>query len=145
MARSYASTTVEASADAVWQVVRDFDGLPQWHPGIATSSIEGGRPADAVGCVRYLTMPDEAVVREQLVDLDDVARSYAYEILEGPFPVRKYRATVRVIPITADDTSFVEWYADYDADAADEAQLDKTFSRGVFGAGLKALRAHFER
>ncbi|MHA6805100.1 SRPBCC family protein [Salinifilum ghardaiensis] len=145
MARSYASATVDAPADAVWRVVRDFDGLPQWHPAIATSRIEDGRPADAVGCVRHLTMPDGSVVRERLVDLDDVARSYTYEIVEGPFPVRKYRATLHVAPVTVDDASFVEWYADFDAEAADEEELDGTFSRDVFAAGLQALRAHFER
>ncbi|TDD41427.1 SRPBCC family protein [Saccharopolyspora elongata] len=140
MAKSYTSAVVEASAEQVWQVVRDFDGLPQWHPAIERSEIEGGGVADAVGCVRHLTLPDGGVVRERLVSLDDVERSYTYDFVESPFPVRSYRSTIRVAPITDTGHSFVEWYSHWDADAADEEQMDKTFAHGVYRTGLNGLR-----
>ncbi|GAA0520907.1 polyketide cyclase [Saccharopolyspora subtropica] len=142
MAKSYASAVIEAPAEQVWQVVRDFDGLPRWHPAITASEIEDGAAADTVGCVRHLTLADGGVVREQLVSLDDADRSYTYDIVESPFPVRSYRATIRVRPITDTGHSFVEWYAHYDADAADEDQLDRTFATDVYRTGLTALRNH---
>ena len=43
MVRVYVSSVFDAGADAVWQRIRDFNGLPQWHPGIADSRIEIGR------------------------------------------------------------------------------------------------------
>jgi hypothetical protein len=52
MARVYVSTVVNARNDRVWARVRDFNGLPNWHPAIAESRIEGGEPADKIGCVR---------------------------------------------------------------------------------------------
>ena len=58
MPRPYASAVIPAPVDDVWTVVRDYNGLCQWHP-------------------------------------DDVDRSYTYEILESPFAVRRYVATVR--------------------------------------------------
>ncbi len=139
MAKSYASAVLPAPADRAWESVRDFDGLAGTHPGISASTIEDGRPASEVGCVRRLTLRDGSVVRERLVALDDTDRSYTYEMLEGPFPIRSYVATIRVRPITSGQECFVEWYAHYDADAAEEEQLDRTFSAGVFATGLKGL------
>ncbi|MGP4020183.1 SRPBCC family protein [Saccharopolyspora sp. 5N708] len=145
MAKSYASAVIEASAEQVWQAVRDFNGLVVWHPGIRASEIEGGGPADAVGCVRHLTLGDGAAVRERLIALDDVDRSYTYEFVTSPFPVRSYRATIRVAPITDTGHSFVEWFANFDADAADEQRMDQTFAQGVYRTGLNGLREHLGR
>ena len=49
MARSYASAVIPAPAEQVWELVREFNGLPDWHPAIASSEIEGGRSAGEVG------------------------------------------------------------------------------------------------
>ena len=39
MPRVYVSTVVNARNDRVWARVRDFNGLPNWHPAIAESRI----------------------------------------------------------------------------------------------------------
>ena len=49
MIRVYTSSVIDASADTVWSRIRDFNGLPQWHPGIADSRIENGEASDKVG------------------------------------------------------------------------------------------------
>ncbi|TWG08679.1 SRPBCC family protein [Saccharopolyspora dendranthemae] len=143
--RSYASAVIEAPVDTVWAAVRDFDGLPVWHPAIASSEIEDGLAAASVGCVRRLQLADGGEVRERLVSLDDVARSYTYEFVTSPFPVRSYRSTIHVLPVTASGHSFVEWCADFDADADVEAEMDRTFAQGVYATGLKGLAAHLSR
>jgi hypothetical protein len=148
MARSYRSALIPAPAERVWPVVRDFDGLPRWHPAIASSEIEDARAAGEVGCVRHLSLPDGATIRERLLLLDDPGRSLAYEILDGPFPIRSYRSVIRVAPITATDETFVEWYADYDPETAGaeaERKLDETFGGTVYEPGLRGLRQHFEQ
>ena len=48
MVRVSVSSVLDAPPDAVWSRVRDFNGLPQWHPAIADSRIENGEPADKV-------------------------------------------------------------------------------------------------
>jgi uncharacterized protein YndB with AHSA1/START domain len=140
MPKPYASGVVPADAGEVWRAIRDFNGLPSWHPALERSAIEPGPAAGEVGAVRSLTMAGGGgTVREQLVRLDDTDRSYTYDMLEGPFPLRSYRSTVRVAPITATGESFVEWWAVFDADAGDEAELNETFGKGVFAAGIAAL------
>jgi len=48
MARVYVSTSSHVRKTG-WARVRDFNGLPNWHPAIADSRIEGGEPADKIG------------------------------------------------------------------------------------------------
>lgn len=152
MPTSYASAVIDADVERVWSLVRDFNGLAAWIPAVDASEIErtpdtggaDGGPADRVGCVRRLTLAEGGgTIRERLVDLDDVNRRYSYDILESPFAVRRYRATIRVAAVTDSGRSFVEWWADYDCAAEDERELDTTFARGVFGAGLAGLGRYF--
>ncbi|MDQ4021649.1 MAG: SRPBCC family protein [Actinomycetota bacterium] len=146
MPKSYASGLVPASADDVWNVVRDFNGLPSWHPAIEASEIEGGGSGQKVGSMRRLTLGDGASVAERLLVLDDVDRSYTYEFTDvGPFPVRSYRSTIHVAPVTATGHAFVEWWSWFDADAADEVQLTSTFADTVYAAGIAALGTRFGR
>jgi len=143
MPRPYASGVVPASADAVWEVVRAFDGLPSWHPAIASSELTSGSEGQ-VGAVRRLTLGDGGVVTERLVTLDDGDRSYTYTF-DGPNPfgVRRYVSTVRVAAVTDTGQAFVEWWSEYDAEAADEAKLDELFAGGVYGGGIAALQKRF--
>ncbi|MBN9099028.1 MAG: SRPBCC family protein [Pseudonocardia sp.] len=145
MPRPYASGVVPASADAVWEVVRAFDGLPSWHPAIATSEVVSGAEGQ-VGAVRRLTLGDGGVVVERLLTLDDVDRSYTYAFDgpdSNPFGVRRYVSTVRIAPVTDTGHAFVEWWSEYDAEAADEAKLDELFAGGVYGGGIATLRERF--
>ena len=48
MARVYTSSVIGAPASKVWDRVRDFNGLPRWHPSIRESRIENGEPSDKV-------------------------------------------------------------------------------------------------
>ena len=137
-----ASAVVPADPDIVWRVVRDFDGLPAWHPAISASELEGDARTDQVGAVRRLTLGDGGIVRESLVALDDRERRLTYAILESPFPVRDYRSTIRVHPVTSTGESFVAWSVLFDCDLADAERLSALFAGDVFGSGLSGLIAH---
>jgi hypothetical protein len=143
MPRSYASGVVPASADEVWALVRDFDGLPKWHPHITGSELTAGGSGAEIGAVRRLTLGDGGIVVERLLVLDDPDRSVTYEFVENPFGARRYIATLRVAPVTASGEAFVEWWAEFDAEAADEERLTGFFADGVYATGIGALREQF--
>ena len=44
--------SIDAPAAEVWEVVRDFNGLPDWTPFVAESRIEQNAQADQIGCIR---------------------------------------------------------------------------------------------
>ena len=50
----YISAVIDAPVEEVWRIMRDYNGMPSYHPGIKHSLIEDGRPSDQVGCVRRL-------------------------------------------------------------------------------------------
>jgi len=135
---------IDASADDVWALLRDFGGLAEWHPALDTCEIEPGPPSPQVGAVRRLTN-QAGTFRERLLALDDAARSQTYEFLESPFPVRRYIATIRVAPVTDSGKAFAEWWAEFDTDADGEKALTEVFADAVFGAGLKAVADHLAK
>lgn len=142
MATAYASAIIPAPIDKVWQLVRDFNGLPVWHPGIASSEIEDGRSADSVGCVRSFHLKDGAHVREQLVSLDDTHHRLSYNFVKPAFPVANYLAWIKLSPITSTGETFAEWGANFDEAPGDAGKYEEIVSTHVFAAGWKALAQH---
>jgi hypothetical protein len=143
MVRVYVSSVIEADADTVWQRVRDFNALPQWHPGIADSRIENGEPADKVGCVRNFHTRDGGLIRERLLALSDFEYSCTYAILESPMGVENYTATLKLTPVTDGERTFAEWSAEFDCEEQREQELSDTIATGVFQGGFDALKKHF--
>lgn len=141
MARAYASTVIDAPVEKVWAIVRDFNGLPNWVPSVTRSRIEDGLAADAVGCVRSFHLRDGTHVRERLLQLDDARRSLSYNFETPAFPVGDYLATLRVVPVTVGDRSFVEWEATFEEPAAERGKYEEIVSRDVFAAALASLAA----
>ena len=145
MVKVYASSVIEAPADRVWSVIRDFNGLPKWVPAVADSRIENGLPADRVGCIRNFNLNDGGNIREQLLTLSDFDFTCSYSILESPMGVRNYIATLKLTPITDNDRSFVEWSAEFDCPSERASQLADQIGNGVFQAGFDALKRHVTR
>lgn len=143
MARVYTSSVINASASRVWDRVRDFNGLPRWHPRIRDSRIEDALPSDKVGCIRNFNLQNGDNIREQLLGLSDYDMFCTYAILESPMPLSDYIATLRLTPVTDGDRCFVEWSAEFSADPADEDGLVNGIGTDVFQAGFDALKRHF--
>jgi hypothetical protein len=144
MARAHASSVIDAPIDQVWARIRDFNGLPGWHPGVARSEIEGGEPANQPGCVRVLTLGNGAVMRERLLEMSDLGHHYSYAILDSPLPIANYRATLRLRPISDGNRTFAEWSASFDADPPEkQAEAERMLSKSVYQGGFDALKKHF--
>jgi hypothetical protein len=145
MARAYASAVIPAPVDRVWAIIRDFNGLPDWHPAITRSEIEDGKTGDAVGAIRSFFLVDGAHVREQLVALDDLQRTLSYIFVKPAFPVTDYVSHIRVSPVTDGGGAFVEWSAQFQERPEDAGRYVDAVANGVFAAGLAALKAKFAR
>lgn len=141
MALAYASTVIAAPIDRVWAIIRDFNGLPGWHPAIVRSEIEEGKTGDTVGAIRSFYLADGAHVREQLVALDDLEHCLSYIFVKPAFPVTEYVSHIRVAPVTAGGGTFVEWSARFVERPEDAGKYVDAVANGVFAAGLAALKA----
>ena len=140
MVQVYASSVIDASADSVWSRIRDFNGLPLWHPAIADSRIENNEPSDRVGCIRHFHTRDGGLIRERLLGLSDYDFSCTYEILESPMGVEHYVATLKLTPVTDGARCFAEWSAEFECAPGREAELTRAIGQDVFQAGFDALK-----
>jgi hypothetical protein len=141
----YVSAVVPAQAGPVWAILRDFNGLPNWAGFVAESRIEQNQAADKVGCIRNFTLKNGGRIRERLLGLSDYDMSCTYSILESPMGVSNYIATLRLIPITEGDQTFVEWSAEFDAEPHREDQIAADISQNVFAPALSSLKSRFGR
>jgi Polyketide cyclase / dehydrase and lipid transport len=144
MAEVFVSSVIGAPAGAVWQVVRDFNGLPNWTPFVAESRIEQNMLADQVGCIRNFGLKDGGKIRERLLALSDYDMSCSYSILESPMGVENYIATLALFPITDGNTTLATWKASFDAEPEREQELVRHISANVFQAAFSALKKQLE-
>ena len=134
------SAILAAPVEAVWAILRDFNGHEHWHPAVASSLIEEGADADQVGAVRDFRLADGARIREQLLALSDFETSFTYCILEAPVLLRNYVANVRLRRVTDDDSCLWEWRASFDPPAAERERLRRFVTEDIIEAGFRAVQ-----
>ncbi|MBI3708403.1 MAG: SRPBCC family protein [Proteobacteria bacterium] len=139
MAKVYVSGVINAPVDKVWAYARDFNGHGKWHPVIAESHVEDGKPSDQVGCVRNFKLTNGGHLRERLLSFSDRDRTFTYNIIVSPMPIQNYVATFGCKPITEGNKTFVEWFAEFDVAPEYEAQIKEQVGRSTFAAGIVAL------
>lgn len=60
-------------------------------------------------------------------------------VQQRDFPVDNYVATLKVTPVTSEDHSFVEWWADFDCEREEQDRWGGFFAAEVFAPALRAL------
>ena len=144
MARVYVSTVVNVRNDRVWARVRDFNGMPNWHPAIAESRIEGGEPADKIGCVRRFRLKDGSELREQLLALSDLEQTFSYCLLDTPIPMFNYVAHVRLLPVTDGDRTFWHWESRFTTRPEDRDSIMQMVAEQIYQGGFEAVRRYLK-
>lgn len=136
------STIMEAPVEAVWEVLRDFNGHDQWHPAVADSHIERGLPSDRVGCVRRFHLADGSELREQLLTMSDIDMAFSYCLLDTPIPLLNYVAHVRLLPVTDGDLTFWHWASRFDTPPGHERELERQVGEQIYEGGFAAVREY---
>jgi len=153
---------INAAPDAVWAMVKDFGGLHNWHPAVASTELEGDNK-------RVLTLKSEGnpTITEELDKVDEdkmmviykitdmsVVKTITFNSKDTPyytFPVNNYKAWLSVS--AKDGGSEVKWKAKFyrsfmDNPPVPEGQADKDAVdaiTGVFTSGLANLKAIMEK
>ena len=141
MVKIVKSAVLDAPVEAVWAVLRDFNGHDQWHPAVTDSTIERGQTGDKVGCVRRFHLADGSELREMLLTLSDADMAFSYCLMDTPVPLLNYVAHVRLAPVTDGDRTFWQWECRFDTPAGREAEMREMVSETIYQAGFDAIRA----
>lgn len=137
MGSTYQSIRIEAPVEKVWETVRNFHDF-SWAPKvIETCEPVGELKGTQIGARRVLNN----VFQETLLELSDISKTVRYSIDDGPSPISKgevsnYVGTLRVHPITDEDSTFVEWSSAWVGNSEKAAE----FCRGVYVALLGSLK-----
>ncbi|HZR35620.1 MAG TPA: SRPBCC family protein [Nevskia sp.] len=143
------SVVINAPVATVWDRVKSFDGLNNWHPAVAADEIVAGKN-DQAGAVRQLTLKDGGTIKEKLLEFSDSRHRFRYTILEGVLPVSGYTSTLEVEP-AGKGASKVTWSGSFKrkdtgakpAEGADDKAATTTIS-GVYRGGLDNLKTLVE-
>ncbi len=122
-AKMTASIIIDAPADKVWEVIKNYDDM-SWHPAIASVACDKGNKK---GSERVLTLKNGGTITEILKAYKDNKMSYKYKITEMSstgtvhhagqdedipvLPVANYAATITVKD--KGGKSEVTWVATY--------------------------------
>lgn len=130
------SEELEASAEAVWNLLRDFGGIEKWSgAGIQSCTVEG----EGVGAVRTIGLAGGASLQERLEAFDDAGRTFQYSIIgASPLPVTDYLSTVAVTE-TGPKSSRVDWSSTFEPKGISEEQADQLV-RGIYTGGIRGLK-----
>jgi hypothetical protein len=140
MGMTYQSIVVDAPVEKVWAGIRNFHDMSYAANVITSLEAVGSLPGNKVGAKRLLN----GVFHETLLELDDGGRVIRYRIDEGPPPVsssdvQNYVGMVRLLPVTEDGGTFVEWSSSWQNNDHDCAE----FCHGIYVALLADLKQHF--
>jgi len=139
---------IDAPADAVWALIKDFDALAKWHPAVEASPADKG---NAEGSVRNLKLKGGGALVETLEKHDAAGKRYSYRAKDGgALPVTNYTSTISVSG--EGGKSSVEWrgafYRGFPNNDPPPEQNDEAAVKavtGVYQSGLANLKALAEK
>lgn len=143
MPRIQVSSVIAAPISAVWDYIRDFNGLPKWFPGVTDSHIEDGAPLNQTGCVRNFGLEGGPRIREELIELSDSKHLCRYKMIESPLPLKDYVATVHLSAGDGKGTQ-IEIISQFETPATEEKELVGMLT-GTYQGAFELLKKHFGR
>ena len=138
MSKVSMSAIINGSADEVWKLLRDFNGLPGFIAAISKSTLQGS----GVGAVRTLTLEGGGPpILEKLESLDEKARTLCYSIITSPLPVAGYFATVELKELGPGNCE-LHWGSTFEPKGVPEAEAVQVI-KGVYAGAFEGLKGIF--
>lgn len=129
------SVAVQAQPAAVWAAIGPFCAIADWHPAIATCSLD-----DRASPTRtLLTRDGKAKFVELQLARSDADRSYSYAFTSSPVPVTHYTSTFSV-KANRRGGSIVTWSSVYTPNPGQEVAADAALS-DIYESGLAAIKS----
>lgn len=94
-----ARVTTAVAPSAAWKLAGDPERIGEWFPPVLEARVDGDE--------RTVVMASGAELVERLVDRDDTALRYSYEVISGIPGLTSHRATISVE--AAGDGSEISW------------------------------------
>ena len=150
MTTTTGSIVLDAPANEVWALFRDFGGLTKWFSGAASCTVADGKATDQIGAVRMVEVPNAGgfKVPERLTGLSDEDRVLTYVIdcptdLGAVKTAQGTKSCIQVREIThGGGGTYLRMEHRYEVTEGDPAVLLQ-FMQGVYQHFFDDLKKHF--
>ncbi|MGH8864491.1 MAG: SRPBCC family protein [Burkholderiales bacterium] len=142
---SFQTVDIKAPIWTVWDAVKDYDGLHNWHPMFSDDVIISGANNE-VGAVRTMTVKDGPSFDEELLSFDALEKKFSYKVIDPvPLPIADYLSTFEVVEGRRGYTTIL-WRSSYRNNSDGKMKDDEViaFIDGAYRAGLDSLKAALE-
>jgi len=119
-----------SDVNKVWQLLRDFGNIKAWATGNVVK-IEGS----GVGMIRHIEFDLDKVV-ERCEAHDDDNMTFTYRLLESPWPMSNYVATV-ILTSAGTGETLIEWSSSYQAEP-EQAEAVRNLIESTYRMGFIA-------
>ncbi len=119
-------------AQALWDMIGDFGDTGKWSGRPPEACVRAG---NGIGALRTLTLADGRVIVDRLEAQGEYY--YSYSIVTSPLPVRAYRATMAVAPLT-DSDSVLTWSGSIEPDGMTDEQAI-AFFEDIYRMGIALI------
>lgn len=126
---------VKGTPSDIWSKIGGFCAISDWHPAVksCTESNDNGK------VLRKLTLSDGGVINEEKTESGDT--SYSYTILDGPLPVKHYKAGLSVKKRPGEDgMSMIIWSASFAGEGKTDQEA-KAIVESIFKSGMESIKA----
>jgi hypothetical protein len=129
----YVQEEIEADANSIWQLIRDFSEISAWGPGEVVKTEGLG-----VGMIRHINFNSEMLVERCEAHNDD-QMSFSYRLLESPWPIADYVAIVVLTPEGPNKT-LIEWSSVYQStsESTEATEATRKFIENTYRKGFIA-------
>jgi uncharacterized protein YndB with AHSA1/START domain len=130
------TVTINATPDAVWAVLSDMPATRNWLPGVVAARMDGD--------LRVCTMADGQEVHERISAVSDDERSFRFDHVRVPLPVRESGGTFTVVGGAVARTTDVVLETTFEP--LDPSGVDQLTAgvQGAFQQSLDSLRTFVE-
>ena len=141
MPHCYQSIVVNASIDKVWDTIKNFHDMSWAASVIEKCAAVGEKSGTEAGAKRILN----DAFHETLLECNDQELRVRYSIDDSPSPVSSaevshYIGDLHLIPVTLNNTTFVEWGSNWESVSEDAAE----FCHQIYVALLRELAQQLE-
>lgn len=123
------SRVIAARQERVWELIRPLTF--SWLSSVKEVKVEQGSSAAEVGSQRRVVYKDGTVQTLKVLELSDINMFVTYELIasEPAISVSSAVHTIRLFPVTFDNTCLVQWTSDFSNDATQAVVQDSKYKK----------------
>lgn len=127
------SAKLAAPVAKVWQMIKPFCSVSDWHPAVEKCELRRQDGAEE----RSIAVKGGGMIDERLLGASDAKHSVRYTILTSPLPVKDYVST---ITLKADGKGTrIVWGSHFTANGVSDAEAEKIVA-GIYTSGFDGLK-----